>query len=79
MGVGPILSANPIDHLQIVSHGYIAHIFSSGRVTLDVFGGMTTPCGDLFDGQVKDGLTLEQIRAEGVKLLHAAIRKSGLN
>lgn len=66
---------NPTDHLQICHDGFIARIFSSGRVILDVGASC---CGELFDAKAK-GRTLEEKRRNAIKLLHAAIRKSRLN
>ncbi len=65
---------NPTDHIRISVRGFIAHIFASGRTILDTDYNM---CGQCFDGKAK-GKTLTQRRANGIKLLHGAIKRSGL-
>ncbi len=64
----------PTGTIQLCAHGFIGRIHPNGRVTLDVGFNYF---GELFDGQAK-GQTIKQIQTNGVKMLHEAIKKSGL-
>ncbi len=70
----PIYKSEPTGVIQLCAHGFTGRIHPNGRVTLDV--GINY-FGELFDGQAK-GKTTKQIQTHGVKLLHEAIKKSGL-